>query len=207
MHRHSTRGRSPADLPTPRRSAGLRRTGTPNPVFLPAHLGRHFPDGAVGYPYRANVSTHHYWSPGRCSSTDLMGNSDRTLGCFALPWKKHPRVRGTLDSERQSRVSCLCSYRRPFPSHADTSASPRLSISTGSETAWASYLPGSRTPPASSAAFHSRTVLSQLAVARVLPSGLNATSVTSSVWPARVVMVSPVDTSHSRNRFSCDPQL
>src|SRR5437763_614887 len=37
----------------------------------------------------------------------------------------------------------------------------------------------------SSLTAHSRTVLSQLAEARVLPSGLNATLDTKSVWPVR----------------------
>lgn len=47
-----------------------------------------------------------------------------------------------------------------------------------------------------STASHSRTVLSSLAVARVLPSGLNVTAFTEFVCPVRVVRVLPVAGSH-----------
>jgi len=45
---------------------------------------------------------------------------------------------------------------------------------------------------------HSRAVLSALAVASSRPSGLNATPLTSLVWPVRVRRCSPVAGSHSR---------
>src|SRR4051812_47961705 len=49
-----------------------------------------------------------------------------------------------------------------------------------------------------SATLHNRTVWSPLAVARVRPSGLNATDFTASVWPVRVLRGCPLGTSHNR---------
>ena len=45
---------------------------------------------------------------------------------------------------------------------------------------------------------HSRAVLSTLVVASSLPSGLNATPITGSVWPIRIRVRAPVAVSHSR---------
>ena len=45
---------------------------------------------------------------------------------------------------------------------------------------------------------HSRMVLSRLPLARVVPSGLNATLLTESVCPVRMCLCSPVFTFHSR---------
>src|SRR5262249_23029459 len=53
--------------------------------------------------------------------------------------------------------------------------------------------------------FHKRIVLSQLPLARVLLSGLNATEATTSVWPVRVAVVWPVFTSHNRAVLSWLP--
>ncbi len=52
-------------------------------------------------------------------------------------------------------------------------------------------------------ASHSRTVLSQLALAIVRPSGLNATDLTGSSWPLRgVPIAAPLFASHSRTVLS-----
>ncbi|WP_405792989.1 hypothetical protein OG753_04155 [Streptomyces sp. NBC_00029] len=52
------------------------------------------------------------------------------------------------------------------------------------------------------ATFHSRTVLSVLPVARVLPSGLNARDRTLSVWPVSGARAVRAATSHSHTVFS-----
>src|SRR5215510_2889739 len=69
----------------------------------------------------------------------------------------------------------------------------------------AAYLLLCRSTSSSVAAKYNRTVLSSLADARVLPSGLKVTDTTELVWPKRVASSWRVATSHSFTALSQFP--